>query len=382
MQRPLYLDHNATTPLDPRVFAAMGPYFTEIFGNAASHSHFFGWEAAEHVEEARQSIATGLGASKKESIIFTSGATECNNMVIKGLALAAKDKIHLITQKTEHKCILDSCKFIGSQGHEITFLNVNGEGLVNPEDIKKSIKPNTVLCSIMAANNEIGTLQPIKNIAAICQEREILFHTDAAQAAGKMSLDVEKNGIDLLSMSAHKMYGPKGTGALYVSSKAFSKLKPLFHGGGHERNLRSGTLNVPGVIGLSKAFKISLEEMERESERLCGLKNHLWQKIKKEIPQAILNGHPTQRLANNLNISFPGLKAADILMKTPSLAISSGSACTSGNPESSYVLGAITDNKARIESGIRIGLGRWTSKEDVDKAALTLIETVKKLMHR
>ncbi|MDO8519495.1 MAG: cysteine desulfurase family protein [Deltaproteobacteria bacterium] len=378
--KPIYLDYNSTTPVDPRVFEAMKPYFTEKFGNAASATHAYGWEAAEMVEMARESIANNIGADDKKTIFFTSGATESNNLAIKGLARGAGKKIHIITQKTEHKCVLDSCAEMEKEGHQVTYLDVDADGKVSPEAVTKAIRPNTLLCSIMFANNEIGTIQPIREISKICHEKGVWLHSDAVQAVGKIPVDAQKDGIDLLSLSSHKIYGPKGIGALYVSKKiplrAFS---PLSHGGGHERGLRSGTLNVPGIVGLAKALEICMAEMPEEAKRITALRDRMIAAFKK-MKGAHLNGHPTDRLPGNINVSFDGVKNDDLISALPELAIASGSACASGEPEPSYVIQAITSDRQRRDGAIRIGLGRWTTEEEIDRASELIINAVHRIM--
>lgn len=381
MKRPIYLDYNSTTPTDPKVLEAMKPFFSESFGNAASQAHMYGWEAEETVEQARQTVADLIGAKSKKNIIFTSGATESNNMVIKGIVHGARKKpVHIITQKTEHKSILDSCREIEKQGHEVTYIDVDSDGLVDPNDVKKAIKENTILCSVMKANNEIGTIQPIEEIASICHKKNVLFHSDAVQAVGKIPVDVQEEGIDLLSLSGHKIYGPKGIGAFYIARRSPPIIiSPLLHGGGHETGKRSGTLNVPGIVGLAKALELCFDEIPREAQRLAKLRDSFIREIQSKIEGSHLNGHPTKRLPNNINISFDGIKADELILAVPEIAISSGSACSSGSPEPSYVISALTNSKERVNAAIRLGLGRWTTKENLDVALNCLTRAVEKI---
>lgn len=374
--KTIYLDYNATTPMDPRVLKAMEPYFFEKFGNEASHAHAYGWEAHEAVKMARASIARIINARDPKNIIFTSGATESNNLALKGIARGAKKSTHIITQKTEHQCVLETCKELEHAGHEVTILGVDDEGFVNPALVQKSIRSNTVLCSIMMANNEIGTLEPVQEIAKICHQKGVLFHSDAVQAVGKIPLDVQELGIDLLSLSAHKIYGPKGSGALYIGDLSPSQMMPLFQGGGHERGLRSGTLNVPGIVGLAKALELCHEEQNAESKRLISLRDHLIKKLVDEVEFCHLNGPRTNRLPNNVNISFDFIASDDLITKVPQLAFSSGSACSSGKPEPSYVISAITDDKNRIAGAIRMGIGRQTTTEEIDEAIRVIVKAV------
>ena len=387
MKKPIYLDYHATTPADPEVLRAMEPYFCKKFGNAASKSHAYGWETEEAVQIARESIAKNIGAESPKLIIFTSGATETNNMVIKGIARGAKKKpIHIITQATEHKSILESCHEMEKEGHEVTFLGVDHDGLVDPDDVKKAIRPNTLVCSVMFANNEIGVIQPIREISKICREKGVWFHSDAVQATGKIPVDVQKDEIDLLSISAHKMYGPKGIGALYIA-KAGSppranppiRLAPLIHGGGHETGWRAGTLNVPGIVGLAKALDICIKKMPEESKRLKTLRDYFVGEIINRIDHTYLNGHPTKRLPHNANISFSYIKDTDLIMAVPELAVATGSACASGTNEPSYVLRALGVGEERANSSIRFGLGRQTTKEEIDEAIDCLVKAVEKL---
>ena len=378
---PIYMDAHATTPVDPRVLEAMLPCFRGEFGNAASRNHPFGWRAGKLVEEARSQTARIIHAGPKE-IIFTSGATESNNLALKGVFELYREKgNHLITQVTEHKSVLDTAKYLEKQGARVTFLPVNQEGTVDPGKLREAIGDKTILISVMAANNEIGALQPIAEIGKIAKEKGVLFHVDAAQAVGKIPVDVQKSGIDLLSFTSHKMYGPKGIGALYVRRKdPRVRLAPLIHGGGHEGGLRSGTLNVPAIVGFGKASEIAGAEMEKESERILKLRTRLQQKITKELDQVYLNGPAGKRLPGNLNLSFAYVEGESLLMAiNEEIAVSSGSACMSANPEPSYVLKALGVGEERFHSSIRFGLGRFTTEEEVDYTAKKVIETVKKL---
>jgi cysteine desulfurase len=381
VRRTIYLDYNATTPVDPRVFEAMRPYFSEKFGNPASRTHRIGWEAEEAVEQARTQVARLIGAESSKTIVFTSGATESNNTVIKGVLWAQKKRpAHVITQKTEHKCVLDSCKEMEKQGHEVTYLDVDRHGLVDPEAVHGAFRENTVLVSVMWANNEIGTIQPVAEIGRIARERGVLFHSDAVQAVGKIPVDVEAAGIDLLSVSAHKMYGPKGVGALYIRRRNPPvRITPLLHGGGHEGGKRSGTLPVPNIVGLGAACEIAAGEMQAESARLAKLRDRLRDALLARLDHVEQNGHPTQRLPNNLNLSFRYLEAESLIMGMPEIALASGSACTSGSVEPSYVIKALGGDEERAHSSIRFGLGRWTTEAEIDETVETLVKTVQQL---
>jgi len=374
------MDNHATTPVDPRVLDAMLPYFTEKFGNAASRTHHFGWEAEEAVDKARESIARAIHASAKE-IVFTSGATESDNLAIKGIAEAYRDKgDHIITCATEHKAVLDSCKSLEKKGLRVTYLHVDKFGLADPEAVKSAITDKTILVSIMFANNEIGTIHPIKEIGKVAKEKGVIFHCDAAQAFGKIPVDVEACGIDLLSISGHKIYGPKGIGALYVRSKnPRVRLAPLIDGGGHERRMRSGTLNVPGTVGLGKAIDICMEEMETESSRLIALRERLKKGITEKLDEVYLNGHPTLRLPGNLNLSFAYVEGESLLIGLKDIAVSSGSACTSASLEPSYVLKALGVGEELAHTSIRFGLGRFNTEEEVDYVVGKVVEQVKRL---
>ena len=381
----VYLDHHATTPLDPRVLAAMMPYLTGKFGNAASRNHSFGWEAEQAVEASRKQIARLIGASPRE-IIFTSGATESNNLAIKGVAeaYAARD-YHIITCAIEHKAVLDVCASLERRGARVTRLPVGGDGRVDPDAVEAAIGERTVLVSIMYANNEVGAIQPVAEIGRICRERGVPFHCDAAQAVGKVPVNVDAEGIHLLSISAHKMYGPKGAGALYARQRdPRVQLTAQMDGGGHEHGMRSGTLNVPGIVGLGEACAICAREMDEESARLRRLRDRLRARLEAELEEVAVNGSMEHRLPGNLNMSFAGVEAESLMMGMRGVAVSSGSACTSAAPaasmmEPSYVLKAmgVADDAAR--TAIRFGLGRFNTEDEVDAAAARAIEAVKKL---
>jgi len=380
VKTPVYMDNNATTRTDPRVVEAMLPYFTENYGNAASRNHPFGWAAEAAVEEGREQIAALIGASAKE-VIFTSGATESNNLAIKGVAAMYKKKgNHIVTQATEHKAVLDTCKRLERDGYQVTYLPVDQFGLVSAEQIAAAITDKTVLVSIMAANNEIGTVQPIKSIGKMCKEKGILFHTDAVQVVGKMPVDVEDMGIDLLSLTAHKLYGPKGIGALYVRKKdPRVRLEPQIDGGGHERGMRSGTLPVPLIVGLGKACEISRLEMGEESARTFKLRERLRSKIMGDLPETYLNGHPEHRLPGNANISFAYVEGEGLMMGIKDVAVSSGSACTSASLEPSYVLRALGVGDELAHSSIRFGIGRFNTEAEVDFVADLVVREVSRL---
>ena len=377
---PIYMDNHATTPVDPRVLEEMLPYFTGKFGNAASRNHSFGWAGEEAVETARERIAKLIGATTKE-IVFTSGATESDNLAIKGVAEMYREKgNHIITAVTEHKAVLDTCKRLEKYGYRVTYLPVQKDGLVDLDDLKRAIDDKTILVTIMAANNEIGVLQPIAEIGKLCHEKGVIFHTDATQAVGKVPIDVVKQNLDLVSISAHKMYGPKGVGALYVRRKGPRvQLSPIIDGGGHERGMRSGTLNVPGIAGLGKACAICDEEMPQESHRLAGLRDRLRDKIMSGLDEVYINGTMEHRLPQNLNISFAYVEGESLLMGINDIAVSSGSACTSATLEPSYVLKALGTGDDLAHSSIRFGLGRFNTDAEVDYVADRVIETVSRL---
>lgn len=378
---PIYMDYQATTPVDPAVLEAMIPYFTEYFGNAASRSHEYGWRTEEAVENARAQVAALIGASTAKEIIFTSGATESNNLAILGVAEMYREKgNHIITSPVEHKAVLDTCKYLETKGYEVTYLSVDKYGRVNPEDVRNAIKDTTILITIMLANNEIGTVQPIAEIGKIAKERGVIFHTDAVQGAGKIPFNVEASGVDLASLSAHKMYGPKGVGALYVRRKnPRVRLAEQIHGGGHERGMRSGTLNVPGIVGFGKAAELALKLLPSESERLLKLRERLHKGITSKLSDVYLNGHPTERLPGNLNLSFAYVEGESIIMGLKELAVSSGSACTSASLEPSYVLKAIGVGEELAHTSIRFGIGRMTTEEEIDYAIKRVVETISKL---
>ncbi|MFI5086968.1 MAG: IscS subfamily cysteine desulfurase [Terriglobales bacterium] len=377
---PIYMDNHATTPVDPRVLEEMLPYFTDKFGNSASRNHVFGWVAEEAIEQARERIAKLVGATTKE-IIFTSGATESDNLAIKGVAEMYREKgNHIITAVTEHKAVLDSCKRLEKYGFRVTYMPVMKDGLVDLDDLKRAMDEKTILVTLMAANNEIGVLQPIAEIGKLCHERGVLFHTDATQAVGKVPIDVQKMNIDLMSISAHKMYGPKGVGALYVRRKnPRVQVSPIIDGGGHERGMRSGTLNVPGIVGLGKACAICHEEMPQESKRLSGLRDRLKDKLMGGLDEVYINGSMEHRLPNNLNISFAYVEGESLLMGINDIAVSSGSACTSATLEPSYVLKALGTGDDLAHSSIRFGIGRFNTEAEVDYVADRLIEVVQRL---
>jgi cysteine desulfurase len=380
MKLPIYLDNHATTPVDPRVFEAMRPYFTELFGNAASRNHSFGWEAEQAVEKARKQIADLIGATPKE-IVFTSGATESNNLALKGIAeMYAERGNHIITQATEHRAVLDTCKRLEKQGVRITYLSVQRDGLIDLNQLRDAITRETILISIMYANNEIGVIQPIEEIGKIAKEKGVLFHSDAVQAIGKIPVNVETDGLDLVSLTAHKLYGPKGAGALYVRRKNPSvKIAPQIDGGGHERGMRSGTLNVPGIAGLGAASEIAKQKMVEESQRMRFLRDKLKDRLLDELDEVYINGSLEHRLPHNLNASFAYVDSESLLMGLHDIAVSSGSACTSATLEPSYVLKALGTGDDLAHSAIRFGIGRFNTEEEVDYAAARVVDVVKKL---
>lgn len=376
---PIYLDYQATTPTDPRVVQAMLPYFTEMFGNPHSRNHAYGWDAEEGVEAARKQIAQIIGANEKE-IIFTSGATESNNLAIKGVARFYRDKKrHIITCVTEHKCVLDSCRHLELEGFRVTYLPVQQNGLIDLDRLRASIADDTALVSIMAVNNEIGVIQPLAEIGSICRERKVFFHTDAAQAVGKIPLDVEAMHIDLMSISGHKIYGPKGIGALYVRRRPRVRLEAMISGGGQERGMRSGTLPTPLCVGLGEACRIAAAEMGAEAERLHSLRARFLDKITAELPEVFLNGDLEHRIPGNLNISFAYVEGEGLMMGIKDLAVSSGSACTSASLEPSYVLRALGVEEELAHTSLRIGLGRFTTEAEVDYAVERIVGEVRRL---
>ena len=380
MKLPIYLDYHATTPVDPRVVEAMLPFFTQQFGNAASRNHAFGWEAEEAVENARKQVADLIGASAKE-VIFTSGATESNNLAIKGVAEMYREKgNHIITCVTEHKAVIDTCKKLEKQGMRVTYLPVQKDGRVSLDELRAAITDKTILITIMTANNEIGVLQPIAEIGAIAKEKGILFHTDAVQAVGKVPVNVNELKVDLLSLSAHKMYGPKGVGALYVRRRnPRVLLSEQISGGGHERGMRSGTLNVPGIVGLGKAAELCRLEMAADTDRLSKLRDRLNAGLHKNLDELYVNGSMEHRLPHSLNISFAYVEGESLLMGINDVAVSSGSACTSASLEPSYVLKALGAGDDLAHSSIRFGLGRWTTEEEVDYVIDKLTNVVRRL---
>jgi cysteine desulfurase len=392
---PIYMDHHATTPVDPRVLEAMLPYFTRAFGNAASRSHVFGWEAEAAVDEARNQVAAGMKAEPRE-IVFTSGATESDNLAILGAARAYAGKgRHVVTGATEHHAVLDCCEVLRREGFEVTYLPPDRTGRIEASQVAEAIREDTTLVTLMLANNEIGTIHPLAEIGAVCRERGVLFHTDAVQGFGKIPFDVAAMNVDLASVTAHKMYGPKGIGALFVRArKPRVRLLPVIHGGGHERGLRSGTLNVPGIAGFGKAVEISMAVREEEGRRLRMLRRRLFDGILREVPDAVLNGPPLpeisadgslandapeRRLPGNLNLAFPGVEGEALLMGLKDVAVSSGSACTSATLRPSHVLKAIGVPDDLAHASIRFGLGRASTAEEVDFTVAAVAATVKRL---
>lgn len=382
MPRPLiYLDNNATTPLDPRVLAAMMPYLTEKFGNAASRSHKYGWDAEEAVEKARAQVAELIGASEKE-IVFTSGATESDNLAIKGtVEMLAEKGRHIITCHTEHKAVIDPCKYLESKGWaDVTFLEPDKHGRVSAAQVRAALRDDTILITLMTANNEIGTIHPIAEIGAVAKEKGIWFHTDATQAIGKIPFDVEALKVDMASLSGHKIYGPKGVGALYVRRRnPRVRLAPVIHGGGHERGMRSGTLNVPGIVGLGEAARLCMVDRETDLARIKQLRDRLEARIRAALDHVELNGDAQWRLPTTLNLSFAYVEGESLIMGVPDVAVSSGSACTSASLEPSYVLRALGVGDELAHSSIRFSLGRFTTEQDVDEAADEIIKTVRRL---
>ena len=378
-KRPVYLDYQATTPMDPRVLEAMMPYFMEKFGNPHSRNHEHGWEAEEAVEKARKQVADLIGADERE-IVFTSGATESNNLAIAGVARFYKDsKDHIVTLQTEHKCVLDTCRHLELEGFKVTYLPVKKDGLVDLDVLRNAITDKTALVSVMAANNEIGVIQPLKEIGELCRSRGVFFHTDCAQAFGKIPLDVEAMKIDLMSISGHKIYGPKGIGALYVRRKPRVRLVPLIHGGGQERGFRSGTLPTPLCVGLGAAAEIARREMADENAKLLKLRDRFYKSVTDRLPEVYLNGDLKNRLPGNLNISFAYVEGEGLMMGIKDLSVSSGSACTSASLEPSYVLRALGVTEDLAHTSLRIGFGRFTTEAEVDYAADRIVEAVQKL---
>jgi len=380
MKLPIYLDNHATTRMDPRVFETIRPYFLDVFGNAASRNHSFGWEAEEATDKARKQIADLIGATAKE-IVFTSGATESNNLAIKGVAeMYAERGNHIITVVTEHKAVLDTCKHLEKRGARVTYLPVGQDGLVDLDQLRDAITDKTILISIMYANNEIGVIQPVAEIGRIAKEKGVLFHSDAVQAVGKIPVNVISDNIDIMSLTGHKIYGPKGCGALYVRRRnPRVQLTSQMDGGGHERGMRSGTLNVPGIVGLGAACELCGLEMAEESARLRGLRDYLKSRLMNELDEVYVNGSMLHRLPHNLNISFAYVEGESLLMGINDIAVSSGSACTSATLEPSYILKALGAGDDLAHSSIRFGLGRFTTKEEIDYAADKVVDVVRKL---
>lgn len=377
-KRPIYLDYAATTPVDPRVAEKMIPWLTENFGNPASRSHVYGWEAEEAVEQARAHVAALVNADPRE-IIWTSGATESDNLALKGAAhfYASRGK-HIVTVKTEHKAVLAPCRELEREGFEVTYLDVLPNGLVDLDAFKAALRPDTILASVMHVNSEIGVIQDIETLGNICRERGVLLHVDAAQSAGKIEIDLQRLKVDLMSFSAHKVYGPKGIGALYVRRKPRVRLEPQMHGGGHERGMRSGTLPTHQIVGMGEAFRLAREEMHAESERVRKLRDRLWEGLS-QIEAVYLNGDLEQRVAHNLNVSFAYVEGESLIMGVKELAVSSGSACTSASLEPSYVLRALGRDDELAHSSIRFTLGRFTTEEDIETAIQVVTERVAKL---
>ena len=378
--KQIYLDNQATTPLDPEVFSAMSPWFTEKFGNASSRNHTYGWEAEEAVEIARESVAAIIGSLPKE-IIFTSGATEANNIALQGVAKNYQNQgRHIITLKTEHKAVIDVCQHLSEDGFDITYLPVDKDGMFNVNKFEDAIRDDTILASVMHVNNEIGVIQPIKELGAICKNKNVIFHVDAAQSVGKIPLNIDDMGIDLLSISAHKFYGPKGVGALYIRRKdPRVQLQPVMFGGGHERGVRSGTLPVPNIVGMGRACNLAADVMSEENLKITALRDALLQGIRDENPKALVNGSMEKRVAGNLNMSFPGVNNEAIIAAIPEIAISSGSACTTSTMEPSHVLLALGMSKEEAYSSLRFGIGRFNTDKDIHIAVKSINGCMKKL---
>jgi cysteine desulfurase len=381
IQLPIYMDNHATTPVDPRVIEAMLPYFNVKFGNAASRSHVFGWTAEEAVSYAREQIAKLIGAESEKEIVFTSGATESDNLALKGIAEFLKDKgDHIITTVVEHKAVLDSCKRLEKEGFRVTYLGVGTDGRVDPDDVKKAITDKTILVSVMLANNEVGSVNPLAEIGQITRERGVLFHSDAVQGIGKVPFDVQKMNVDLASITAHKMYGPKGVGALYIRrSKPRVRLVALMDGGGHERGARSGTLNVPGIVGFGKAADLMLKEGPTENPRIFAQRERLRKHLTSSLEEVMLNGSFEHRLPGNLNVSFAFVEGEGLMMAIKDVAVSSGSACTSASLEPSYVLRAMGVGEELAHSSIRFGIGRFNTDEEIDYVGNLVVDSVKRL---
>lgn len=378
LELPIYLDHHATTPADPRVVEAMLPYFGEVYGNPSSSTHRFGWAAEAAVEDARERLARAIGAADPREIVFTSGTTESDNLALAGIARAGRGRgDHIVTSAIEHPAVLDTCRALEAEGLRVTYVPVGSDGVVDPDDVARAIEARTLLVSIMAANSEIGTLQPLAGISRICRERGVPLHSDAAQALGKVPLDVERDGIDLLSVCAHKLYGPKGIGALYVRERRPRlRLVPLLHGGGHERGRRSGTLPVPLIVGFARAVELCLEDREVEAARLAGLRDRLLARLRAGLPELRVNGALAPRLPGNLNVAFPGAEADALIVALKELALSAGSACASASGEPSHVLRAIGLPDALARASLRFGLGRSTGEAAIDFAAARVVEEV------
>ena len=378
LKLPIYLDHHATTPVDPRVVDAMAPYWSEDFGNASSATHVFGWRAEEAVAIARERLASAIGAADASEIVFTSGTTESDNLALIGLARGQRGRRdHLVTSAVEHPAVLDTCRFLVGEGFSQTILPVDGEGFVDPAAVEAAITDRTLVVSVMVANSEIGTLQPIEEIGRICREHGVVLHTDAAQAVGKIPVDVQRWGVDLLSMCAHKLYGPKGVGALYIrKQRPRIVLKPLAHGGGHERELRPGTLAVPLIVGFARAVELCLADLEAEAARLTALREALWKRLSGALEGVACNGPRERRLPGNLNVSFAGVSAEQLLVALPDVALSTGSACASGSGEPSHVLEAIGLPEEVARSSLRFGLGRSNDAEQIEWVAKRLVEAV------
>jgi len=378
-EHPVYLDYQATTPTDPRVVEAMLPYFTQKFGNPHSRNHAYGWEAEEAVEEGRKNVADLINANPKE-IIFTSGATESNNLALKGVGAFYKNKRnHIITVVTEHKCVLDTCRHMEQDGFDVTYLGVQQNGLIDLDELKAAMTDKTLLVSVMGVNNEIGVIQPLKEIGALCRANKTFFHTDCAQAVGKIELDVEDMNIDLMSISGHKIYGPMGVGALYVRRRPRVRIIAQINGGGQERGMRSGTLAPALCVGLGKACKIANEEMAAENERLHKMQMHMWNRFQNELDEVYLNGDLEQRVCTNLNVSFAFVEGEGLMMGIKDLAVSSGSACTSASLEPSYVLRALGVEEELAHTSLRLGIGRFSTQEEIDYATDRIIKEVKRL---
>lgn len=378
LKLPIYLDHHATTPVDPRVVDAMAPYWSDDFGNPSSAGHVFGWRAEEAVAIARERLASAIGASDPSEIVFTSGTTESDNLALIGLARAQRGgRDHLIASAIEHPAVLDACRFLTGEGFSLTILPVDGAGLVDPAAVEAAMTDRTLVVSVMAANGEVGTLQPIEEIGRICRAREVLFHTDAAQAVGKIPVDVQRWGVDLLSMCAHKLYGPKGIGALYIRKRRPRiALQPLLHGGGQEAGVRSGTLPVPLIVGFARAVELCLADLEAEAARLTALREALWERLSSALEGVACNGSREHRLPGNLNVSFAGVNAEQLLVALSDVALSTGSACASGSGEPSHVLEALGLSEAVARSSLRFGIGRSNDAEEIEWVAGRLVEVV------